>query len=168
MKGLRVILLGLCLAVFLGAPYIPNTLLYATVNSYVGVAVLLGASLVAVRYDLLVGLAVFLAAGALFLENRKRLVVRSETAGPQTPGSPAAVATLSVPAEPVMEDEVHPAFEKPTEEEHAFEPSQQEGFQNEFSPVGTSIDSKKPLMTVSSNSSQRSAEFFEKQGLSRL
>jgi len=138
------------------------------VNSYVGVAVILGASLVAVRYDLLVGLAVFLAAGALFLENRKRLVKKSEVSVPTNPGSPAPVASLSVPAEPVMEEEVHPAFEKPTEEEHAFEPSQQEGFQNEFTPVGTSIDTKKPLTTVSSNSSQRSANFFEGQGLGHL
>ena len=164
MKGLRVILLVVCLAIFLASPYIPNSLLHATVNSYVGVAVLLGASLVAVRYDLLVGLAVFLAAGALFLENRKRLVTRSEMVA-QTPGSPASVASLSIPAEPVMEDEVHPAFETPTEEEHAFEPSEKEGFQNEFKPVGPSINTKTPLTTVSSNSSQRSANFFEQQGL---
>jgi len=130
----------------------------------VGVAILLGVSLVAVRQDLLVGLAVFLAAGALFLENRKRLVTRSEMVA-QTPGSPAAIETLSIPAEPVMEDEVHPAFETPTEEEHAFEPSQQEGFQNEFKPVGRSIDTKKPLESLPANSSQRSANFFEKQGL---
>ncbi len=157
------------LAVFLAAPYMPNILLEFAVNSYVGVAALLVASLLAVRYDMVVGLAVFLAAGALFLENRKRLVA-GQTSTPSAPtiaSTPAPVTALDEPAEPVMEGEVHPAQEIPTRESHSFKPSD-EDHTDDFEPVGESINQKEPLESVPSNRSQAVADLFEKEGLGHL
>jgi hypothetical protein len=161
MKGQRELALFVALAVFLAAPYIPNPILKATVNTYVGVAVLLVAVLVAVRGDMVVALAVFLAAGALFLENRKRLVAgASASAGAGAPKSePASVASLSVPAPPIEEGEVHPEFEEPSRDSYGFEPTEDTG-SNDFRAVGTSINMKEPLETAVSNSSARAAQQF--------
>lgn len=152
------------MAVFLGAPYVPNSMLKLAVNSYAGVATLLVASLVAVRYDMVVGLAVFLAAGALFLENRKRLVAgETAPAVASVSSTPAPVSMLDEPAEPVVEGEVHPAQEVPTRESHSFKPSD-EDHTDDFKPVGESINEKEPLETAPSNRSQTMADLFEKEG----
>ncbi len=166
MKGQRELALFGSLAVFLAAPYVPDSLLNATVNSYVGVAVLLLLVLYTVRQDMVVALAVFLAVGALFLENRKRLVAGSNSTQKEgTPVSePAPVAALSVPAPPVQEDEVHPDFEMPERESHDFEPQEDTGSQD-FRAVGPSINQKDPLDTMPANSSDAVAEFMEKHGL---
>ena len=164
MKGYRELSLLVCLALFLLSPQIPNTILNLSVNTYVGVAGLLFLSLYALRKDMLVGLAAFLVAGSLFLENRKRLVAGDAgvMSGPPSKSQPAPVAELSRNAEPVLETEVHPDFETPTTESHAFEP---EGDGNAFRAVGESIDEKHALETAPSNSSQRVAEFFTAKAL---
>ncbi len=170
MKGQRELALFLSLAVFLAAPYVPNGVLRATVNTYVGVAALLLLVLYAVRQDMVVALAVFLAAGALFLENRKRLVAGSGGPGPngQKEGpivsEPASVASLSVPAPDIHEGETHPEFEMPERESHGFEPTEDTG-SNDFRAVGHSINMKQPLATMPANSSDEAAEVFERAGL---
>jgi hypothetical protein len=161
--GKREIGLIACLAVFLVAPSVPNAVLAAAVNSYVGVAALLFATLVALRMDMVLGIAVFLAAGALFLENRKRLVAGTATIeAPQVASQPAPVAALDVPAEPVVETEVHPPHEEPSVREHPFEP---ESHSNVFERVGESINEKQPLPTVPVNSSSAVASIMERAGL---
>lgn len=167
MKGQRELALFAALGVFLAAPYIPDRFLSATVNTYLGVAALLLLVLYTVRQDMVVALAVFLAAGALFLENRKRLVADTDTASASAApavSQPASVASLSVPAPPVNEDEVHPDFEEPQRETHGFEPSDDTGSQD-FRAVGPSINEKQPLETMPANSSDAVAEFMERQGL---
>ena len=161
--GVRETGLLVCLAVFLVAPAVPNAVLRAAVNSYVGVAALLLATLVALRTDMVLGLAVFLAAGALFLENRKRLVAGDAVAlAPLVASQPAPVAALDVPAEPVVETEVHPPHEEPTVREHPFEP---ESHSNVFERVGESINEKQPLPTVPANSSGAVASLLERAGV---
>ena len=167
MKGVPAVVLLASLAVFLVSPYIPDTLLSATVNSYVGVALLLFATLVAVRVDMLYGIAVFLAAGALFLENRKRIVsgltgTSNRNLGAQ-PSQPAPVSALSEDAPPLVDGEVHPVFETPSTEEAQFRPSD-EGFSNTFRPVGESINQKQPLELVPTNRSQNVADYMEAKG----
>ena len=169
MKGQRELALFLSLAVFLGSPYVPDRILKATVNTYVGVAALLLVVLYAVRQDMVVALAVFLAAGALFLENRKRLVAGGGT-GPGPNGQkegpivsePASVASLSVPAPEVQEGEVHPEFERPERDSHDFEPTEDTG-SNDFRAVGHSINDKQPL--ASAPNGEAAAEVFERAGL---
>lgn len=166
MKGQRELALFGSLGVFLAAPYVPSAVLNAAVNSYIGVAVLLLLVLYTVRQDMVVALAVFLAVGALFLENRKRLV--ASTGGTQKAGTPvsepASVASLSVPAPPIEEGETHPDFEVPERESHGFEPQEDTGSQD-FRAVGPSINQKEPLETMPANSSDAVAEFMEKHGL---
>jgi hypothetical protein len=170
MKGQRELALFLSLAVFLGSPYVPDRVLKATVNTYVGVAALLLVVLYAVRQDMMVALAVFLAAGALFLENRKRLIAGGSGPGPngQKEGpivsEPASVASLSEPAPDLQEGEVHPEFERPERDTHEFEPTEDTG-SNDFRAVGHSINEKQPLATMPANSSDAAAEFMERRGL---
>ncbi len=172
MKGQRELALFLSLAVFLGSPYVPDRVLKATVNTYVGVAALLLAVLYAVRQDMVVALAVFLAAGALFLENRKRLVAGNGGGGPGPNGQkegpvvsePASVASLSEPAPDLQEGEVHPEFEIPERDSHGFEPTEDTG-SNDFRAVGHSINQKQPLPTMPANSSDAAAEVYERAGL---
>jgi hypothetical protein len=163
--GIREIGLIACLAIFLVAPSVPNAVLTAAVNSYIGVAALLFVTLVALRMDMVLGIAVFLAAGALFLENRKRLVAGTATVmAPQVASQPAPVSTLDEPAEPVVETEVHPPHEEPTVREHSFEPDS-ESHSNAFERVGESINEKQPLPTVPANSSAAVADLMERAGL---
>ncbi len=172
MKGQRELALFLSLAVFLGSPYVPDRALKATVNTYVGVAALLLAVLYAVRQDMVVALAVFLAAGALFLENRKRLIAGGSGTGTGPNGQkegpivsePASVASLSEPAPDLQEGEVHPEFERPERDTHGFEPTEDTG-SNDFRAVGHSINEKQPLATMPANSSDAAAEFMERRGL---
>lgn len=170
MKGQRELALFLSLAVFLGSPYVPDRILKATVNTYVGVAALLLVVLYSVRQDMVVALAVFLAAGALFLENRKRQVAGGSGGGPngQKEGpvvsEPASVASLSEPAPDLQEGEVHPEFERPERDIHGFEPAEDTG-SNDFRAVGHSINEKQPLATMPANSSDAAAEVYERAGL---
>jgi hypothetical protein len=165
MKGLRLIVLGISLAVFLLSRYIPNSVLALTVGTYPGVILLLGAVLVAARYDLILSLAVLLAAGALFLENRKRVLVTLIPAKPPAvssqPGAPIAV--LSTNADDLVEGEAHPEHETPETESYKFEPT--EDATNEFAPVGASIDMKQPLATASGSSNNGLAEHLTREGV---
>ena len=126
MKGLRLPVFVLCVALFLGAPYIPNMVLKATVDTTLGVFMLLAGVLLTLCLDPILALAVFLAAGALFLENRKRIVSRinqPKLKPVEMTGEPASVASLSVPAADLVEGEVHPEHEEPSVDEHTFEPT---------------------------------------------
>lgn len=144
------------LAVFLLAPYMPDALLKATVGNPVGVFVLLAGTLYTVRTSMLNGLAVFLASGALFLQNRKRILVRIErvanASGDDGSGkrvsTASSVAAASRPADDLIEGEVHPDHDTPSGEESSFQPKP-ESETNEFSAVDRTIDEKAPLETAS-------------------
>lgn len=164
---MREVGLVICLVIFLAAPYVPTGLLSLLVGSYVGVAALLLATLVAVRADMVLGLGVFLAAGALFLENRKRIVAGEvPLLAPLAASQPAPVAVLDVPAEPVMEGEVHPEPEQAERSEYPFEP--EESHTNVFERVDESINEKQPLPTVPANSSAAVATVLERAGVAPI
>ena len=141
--------LGVSFLLFLSAPNIPNWVLQMFVNTYVGVALLIASVLVALSVNPILALAVFLMAGAFFLENRKRILIKIE-APEQTaePGKQVA-APLSAVTEgspDVVEGEAHPEQEEPSREAHSFEPDGDSS--NEFRPVGDSINMKQPLETA--------------------
>lgn len=158
---------GICIAIFLLAPYIPNGILQATVNSYLGVIVLLGLVLYSLRVDPVISLAVVLTVGALFLENRKRIVAKIDGSNntivmPKV--RPASVSALSEPAPDLVDGEVHPAHETPSEDEVRFEPARDSG-SDKFESVGDSINEKVVLEQVPSSSSQAAAQFMTRIGL---
>ena len=170
MKGLKLATTLFAVGLFLAAPSIPNSTLEATVGNPIGVVVLLVATLAAARVDLVLSLAVFLAAGALFLENRKRILAKlagtARTVAASSSAGPLlnSVENVSIPATPLVDGEVHPIHEAPFTEEHSFEPSSGSG-SNAFSPVSNSINAKTALATGTPISANLSAQGFVKAGL---
>jgi len=143
-----------CLAVFLAAPYLPSQLLHALVGNYVGVFALLAANVYLIQVNLTLALTFFFACGGLFLENRKRTLTKIETKIQQkgiNGTNMASVADLSVPAEDLVEGEVHPEHDEPTGDRKAYEPSSEDQT-NRFERVGESINEKHVLDTEESTS----------------
>jgi len=156
----------LCLIVFVSAPWIPTPVVNFLVGNYVSVFILLAANLYLLRVDAALSIAFFLAAGSLFLENRKRTLAKIENSqvnALMNNSKQADVASLSVPAENLVEGEVHPDHEIPSTEEHPFEPSS-EGQTNSFHKVGQSIDEKHVIAGEETHSASEMAERFVKSG----
>ena len=143
-----------CLAVFLAAPYLPSHILNLLVGNYAGVFVLLAANLYLVQVNLTLALAFFFACGGLFLENRKRTLTRVETKLQENAvkGTKfASVSSLSVPAEDLVDGEIHPEHDEPAGDRKAYEPSAEDQT-NRFERVGESINQKHVLDTEESTS----------------
>jgi len=157
----------LCAAVFFAAPYVPNVVLKATVDTTLGVFLLLVAVLACLSLDSVLAIAVFLAAGALFFENRKRMVARLRQpkvkSVPMSAEEPASVASLSVPAPDLVDGEVHPEHEEPAVDDYKFEPKSDSS--DDFEAVGESINEKVPLEAGPSNSSQAAAQQLTRAGV---
>jgi len=168
MKGYRLPVFGVSLALFLFSSYIPNWLLNVTVGSVVGVFVLLAAVLYTLSIDSVLSLAVFLAAGSLFLENRKRILnklnmSKKDSSYGETKHAP--VSELDRGAPDIVEDESHPAHETPEKDEDAFQPKEDSG-SDEFKPAGESIDEKvPPSETMPANSSGAAAHHLTRAGV---
>lgn len=163
--ALSPILIG-SLVVFILAPYIPNVVLKATVGNPVGVFVLLAATLYTLRLNMINGLAVFLASGALFLQNRKRILIRAErianSSGDDGSGkrvsTPSSIGLASKPAEDLIEGEVHPDHDTPSGDENSYEPKA-ESETNEFNPVDETINEKTALETANGSANDMAGRF---------
>jgi hypothetical protein len=150
---------------FLFSSYLPDALIRLTAGNMVGSAVLLLSILVIMRTDKVLALAVFLAAAALFLEHRRRMVDRIAirmSAGKEM----FPVKELSRPAPDLVPGEVHPPRHVPEYEDHSFEPSEETG-SNTFERVAESQDEKHPLETVPPHPEEVS-EFLQHKGLAAV
>jgi hypothetical protein len=166
MKKNIMVSVAICLAIFLAAPYIPTSVINLISGNYIAVFIILGLNLFLLRIDALLSLTFFLAAGSLFLEYRKRMLATIEKAVIEIgiDGITAApVAALSVPAEDLIDGEVHPEHESPSSEEYTFEPTK-ETQSNSFYKVGISIDEKQVLKSEDTDSAAEMAERFIKSG----
>lgn len=167
MKQFELVVLGLSLLMFVVAPYIPNSILNGSVNTSIGILLLLAAPLYVVRENPVLALAVLLAVGALFLENRKRILstikmdINNEIK--KGGGKYAPVDTVVEGASDLIDGEVHPEHETPFEESHSFQPEKDTS--EAFESVGESINQKGALATVPTNSSRVMSDHFEKVGL---
>lgn len=163
--ALSPILLG-SLAVFLATPWFPKPLLKILVGNPVSVAVLLVISIYVVRINPLDGLAVFLACGALFLENRKRTLSLIEKGASGDNGSGIRVSTqatvdqLSVPADDLIDGEVHPEHDTPSENESSYNPKGDSG-SNKFEAVDDTINEKVPLETQTGSANDMAGRFIK-------
>jgi hypothetical protein len=156
-----------CLAVFVTTPWLSTGVVNFFVGNYVSVFIILAINLYLLRVDAVLSIAFFLAAGSLFLENRKRKLagIESKQLRISIDGTNVApVSVLSVPAEDLIDGEVHPDYEVPSTEEHGFEPTS-EGQSNEFNKVGLSIDEKHVIPTEETHSASEMADKFVKAGL---
>ena len=163
--ALSPILLG-SFAIFLATPWFPKPVLNILVGNPISVAVLLAISVYVVSINPLDGLAVFLACGALFLENRKRTLSRIERGASGDDGSgirvstPATVEQLSVPADDLIDGEVHPEHDTPSEDESSYNPKGDSG-SNKFEAFDDSINEKVPLETQTGSANDMAGRFIK-------
>ena len=110
-------------SVFLLSPYIPLHILNLIVGNRVGAFLLIGLVMYALILDNTMGLAVFLAACALFLEQRRRTVeiVKEVGSGEEFP------VNLIAPAPNIVPGEVHPPSKEPEVDDYSFEPTEESG-----------------------------------------
>jgi hypothetical protein len=150
-------------SVFLLSPYIPFDVLKLIVGNRVGAFLLIGLVMYALILDNTIGLAVFLAACALFLEQRRRTVEIVKEVGS---GSEAPVDNLMVPAPNIVPGEVHPPKKDAEVDDYSFEPTEESGT-NTYDKVDESYDEKQPLDTVPPQPNQVS-ELLQEKGLASI
>jgi len=139
-------LVAACL-IFVLSSYIPSWFLQLTVGTNVGAVIMLVAVLFVLQADSVVGLATFLAVAALFLEHRRRTVLRV-TASLTTKETPMKIKELDTPAENLVPGEIHPEHKGSEAEEYGYEPTEESG-KNDVEGLGNeSQDEKQPLETV--------------------
>jgi len=150
-------------SVFLLSPYIPLDILKLIVGNRVGAFLLIGLVMYALVLDNTIGLAVFLAACALFLEQRRRTVeiVKEVGSGKESP-----VDNLMIPAPNIVPGEVHPPSKDAEVDDYSFEPTEESGT-NTYDKVGESYNEKEPLDTVPPQPSEVS-EFLQEKGLASI
>ena len=150
--------------VFLLTPYLPYSVLKYTIGTKIGSFVSLVVVLVALSKDNVLGLAVFLAVAALFLEQRRRTVEKVTVSSPKAP--PFQVEQLSKPAPNIVPGEVHPERKLADVDDYSFEPSEESGT-NKYEKVYDSYDEKHPLETVPSQPEEVS-EMLQEKGLANI
>lgn len=153
-------------AFFVFSSYLPSWFLQLTVGSNVGAVIMLVIVLIVLQADIVVGLAVFLAVAALFLENRRRTVSRV-TASMPSKSEPIKIQELDTPAENLVPGEIHPNHKGSDAEDYGYEPTEESG-KNDFEGLGAeSQDEKQPLETVPSQPSMVS-EMMQQKGLATI
>ena len=155
---------------FLVSPYLPYSVLQATVGTRLGAFLLLALVLYVLFLDQTLGLATFLAVAALFLEQRRRTVERVRKVAAADPSSGSnnkfQVEQLTVPAPNIVPGEVHPPRKVADIDDYSFEPSEESG-NNKFEQVDESYDDKQPLETVPPQPNEVS-EFIQQKGLANI
>jgi hypothetical protein len=140
------VLLVACV-LFTFSSYIPSWFLQIVVGTNVGALLMLVLVLVVLQTDIVLGLAVFLAIAALFLENRRRMV-NTVTMMLGSGKQLFPVKELDTPAENLVPGEIHPDHKNAETEDYGFEPTEESG-KNDVEGLGLeSQDEKQPLETV--------------------
>lgn len=141
-KGLTpdTILMGIAIAWSLFLPFAPDTL-FVLLNGVVGVFFLLATSVLALSYGTVPGVVVFVAVALTFVERNRRTIQKKIVDVPTV-----TYQEQLAPSPPMSDEEIHPAYDMPPEEEVPFYP---EGpASDSFEPVGTSINEKQPIKTL--------------------
>jgi len=145
------ILVGLLVAFFI-IPFLPKELLLLT-DLFLVRLVLLVALFSLACINPILGVAGFLVAALLFIERNKAKMMYLETVMQQsTPESEAILSIVTPPTAPPQ-----PEFTTATTGSIAFAPDEETG-DNSFSPVGPSINQKRPLATETSDGSDKAIQ----------
>jgi len=150
--------------IFVASPLLPSWILNLTAGTTVGALLLLVLVLYVLQGDLVLGLATFLAVAALFLEQRRRTVVKVTAS--LAPGKVPFKVENIVDAPDLVPGEVHPAHKDSEVEDHGFEPTEDSG-KDTFERVDVSQDDKEPLDTVPPKPSEVS-ELLQEKGLASI
>jgi len=158
-------LLAAC-AVFVLSPYIPSWILNLTAGTMVGSLFMLVAVLIVLQGDIVLGLATFLAVAALFLEHRRRTVVKvSALMTPEK--TPLKLKELDTPAPDLVPGEKHPPPKQGDIEDYGFEPTDETGG-NKFDRVDDTQDDKHPPLETVPSQPREVSEMFQGKGLASI
>jgi hypothetical protein len=141
-KGLStdtiVIAIAVLWSVFL--PFYPDTL-FVLLDGIVGVFILLFVALLALPCGPVPGVLTLVAVALTFVERNRRTINKKIIDVPTVD-----YKQQMAPSPPMSDEEVHPAYEYPEQEEVPFYP--EENASDSFQPVGSSIDEKQPIRTL--------------------
>ena len=140
------IVIGTAIAWSVFLPFYPDTL-FDLLDGIVGVFLLLFVALLALPCGVVPGVLTFVAVALTFVERNRRKINKKIIDIPQ-----ATYQQQMAPSPPMSDEEVHPAYEYPQEEEVPFYP--EENATDNFEPVGTSIDEKQPIRTLTPDNDQ--------------
>lgn len=150
------ILMGIAIAWSLFLPFAPHAL-FVLLDGLIGVFFLLAASILALSYGPVTGIIVFVAIALTFVERNRRIIQKKIIDMPAV-----TYQEQLAPSPPMSEEEIHPSYDSPPEEEVPFYP---EGPASDtFEPVGASIDDKQPIKTLTPDN-DRTESLYVKQGL---
>ncbi len=132
--------MGIAIGWSLLLPFYPDTL-FVLLDGIVGVFLLLFVVLLALPFGTVPGVLVFVAVALTFVE-RNRRKINTKIVDVPTVNYKQQLA----PSPPMSPEEIHPSYEYPQEEEVPFYP--EENASDSFQPVGSSIDDKQPIQTL--------------------
>jgi hypothetical protein len=155
-------------AIFIIARYLPYSVLQYTVGTKLGSFVLLGLVLYVLTLDQTLGLAVFLAVAALFLEQRRRTIdhVTNVTTTNASNQPLFDVKQLDTSAPNIVPGEVHPPRKMENLDDYMYEPSEEMG-DDKFEFTDHSYNTKQPLETVPPQPNEVS-EMLQQKGLANI
>jgi len=142
------VFLAIIFACFMLIPFLPSELLMLTDLILVRL-VLLGVFLTAINITPLVGMLSFAVIGFLFIERNKKKMLGLHLSMQQSSPDSKAIRSIRTP-ETAPEQ---PPFNIPSETNIPFAPNAESG-DNNFAPVGESINTKMALPTESSDGSR--------------
>ena len=148
------IILLINLVVLLVAPYLPDIVFNAFVETYFGAILLLFSVLYSITFGYLSTIATFTSVASLFAEShsRKARKVKKMLSDTAAINNEVNYKNQLAPSPKIVPSEVHPDDATPehddAEKHVTFMPKDGDGY-NEFKPVDASINEKEPLSTTS-------------------
>lgn len=140
------ILIGIAVVWSLCLPFYPDTL-FMLLDSMIGVFLLLFVALLALPYGAVPGVVVLIAVALTFVERNRRKIQSKIINIPSV-----TYQQQMAPSPPMSLDEIHPAYESPEHDEVPFYPESDAS--DRFDTVGSSIDEKQPIRTLTPNNDQ--------------
>jgi hypothetical protein len=137
------VIIGIAIAWSLFLPFYPDTL-FVLLDGIIGVFLLLLVALLALPCGPVPGVLTFVAVGLTFVERNRRKINKKLIDVPSV-----TYKQQMAPSPPMSDEEIHPAYEYPQEEEVPFYP--EEDATDTFEPVGSSINEKQPIRTLTPN-----------------
>jgi hypothetical protein len=154
------IISGVALLWSVALPFLP-THFFSLIDNVVGVLILLILALVVLPYGAIPGVLTLVAVGLTFVERNRRKIETKILKQDQ----PSLEKQLES-APPMSDQEIHPQWEDPHENEVKFFP---DGDQSDaFEPVASSINEKTAIPTINTNTGTDAAtKFFVSQHLAK-
>ena len=143
---------GVAIAWSVSLPFLPDSF-FPLLDNVVGVLILLMAVLLALPQGSIPGVLTILAVALTFVERNRRKVASKLLSD----GQPTLEKQLES-SPPMSNDEVHPQWEPPHEDETKFTPEQDAS--DTFEPVAASINEKSAIPTINTNTGSDAATRF--------